>query len=306
MTKLLVTGVSGHLGLNLALLAVDQGYEVTGWSHSRELKNTPFVSESIDLGDLDALPARLKALEPELIIHCAAIANIDFAEKHPELTHHINAAVPAVVAITAKEMGAKMIHISTDAVFDGNKGNYKEDDAVNPLNVYAVSKLKGERAVAEANPDVAICRVVFYGWTMDGNRSLSEFFYNNLSVGKAVNGFSDAYFNPMYVGDLAQTLLEIAETKLSGIWHTFGNDTLSKYDFGVTLARVFGLDENLIKPVLSKDVLRETLKSANLSTNSDKLAAALGHKLPGLADGLNALKVDFDKGWRERLAAYQA
>ena len=198
-----------------------------------------------------------------------------------------------------------MIHISTDAVFDGSKGNYKEDDAVNPLNAYAKTKLTGERAVMQANPDAAIARVVFYGWTLEGNRSLAEFFYNNLVAGQSVNGFTDAYFNPMYARDLAETLLEIAEANLKGIWHTFGNDTLSKYDFGVTLARKFGLDESLIKPV-SASQGRSVVRSLNLSTNSDKLASALGHPLPGLAQGLNRLKEDFDKGWRETLAAYKA
>ncbi len=306
MSKILVTGASGHLGLNLSLLASAQGYKVTGWSHSKGLKNTPFVSESVDLGDLEALPERLIALEPEIIIHCAAIANIDIAEKHPELTHRINAEVPGVIAKVAGEIDARMIHISTDAVFDGTKGNYKEDDPVNPLNAYAVSKLAGERAVLEANPDAAIARVVFYGWTMNGSRSLSEFFYNNLKAGNAINGFTDMLFNPMYVRHLAETLLEMAETDLSGLWHTFGRDSLSKYDFGVALADVFGLDSSLIKAISAKDLDRDAVRSLNLSTNSDKLATALGHPLPGIAEGLVALKADFDLGWPEKLAAYRA
>ena len=305
MTKWLVTGASGHLGLNLALLAVNHGYEVTGWSHSRGLKNPPFASESIDIGDLEALPIALRTLEPEVIIHCAAIANVDLAEKQPELSQRVNTDAPRVMASVAKEIGAKMIQISTDAVFDGNKGNYKEDDTVNPLNAYARTKLDGERAVLEANPEAAIARVVFYGWTLEGNRSLAEFFYNNLVAGKTVNGFTDAYFNPMYVRDLAEVLLEIAEANFNGIWHTFGNDTLSKYDFGVALARKFGLDESLIKPV-SASQGRGVVRSLDLSTNSDKLAQALGHPLPGLTQGLNRLKEDFDAGWRETLASYKA
>ena len=305
MTKLLVTGASGHLGLNLALLAVEHGYKVTGWTHSRGLMNPPFACESVDIGDLDALPATLRALEPEVIIHCAAIANVDVAEKQPELSQRINADAPRVIASVAKQLGAKMIQISTDAVFDGSKGNYKEDDAVNPLNAYARTKLAGEHAVMKANPDAAIARVVFYGWTLEGNRSLAEFFYNNLVAGKSVNGFTDAYFNPLYVRDLAETLLEIAEANLKGIWHTFGNDTLSKYDFGVALAREFGLDESLIKPV-SASQGRDVVRSLNLSTNSDKLARALGHPLSGLTQGLTRLKEDFDAGWRERLAKFKA
>ena len=307
MSRVLVTGASGQLGLNLALLAEAQGYKVTGWSHSRGLKNTPFESRSVDLGDLDALPGHLHALNPEIIIHCAAIANVDIAEKQPGLTRRINAEVPGVIATVAKGLGAKLIHISTDAVFDGSKGNYKEDDAVNPLNAYAVSKLAGERAVLDANPDATVARVVFYGWTMEGNqRGLAEFFYNNLVAGQSVNGYTDAFFNPMYVRDLAEVLLEMADADLRGIWHTFGNDTLSKYDFGVALARQFGLDEQLIKPVTAQSQSRGVVRSLNLSTNSDKLAKALGHPLPGLTHGLDILKADFDHGWRETLATFKA
>lgn len=109
MTKLLVTGASGHLGLNLALLAVEHGYKVTGWTHSRGLTNPPFACESVDIGDLDALPSALRALEPEVIIHCAAIANVDVAEKQPELSQRINADAPRVIASVAKQLGAKMI-----------------------------------------------------------------------------------------------------------------------------------------------------------------------------------------------------
>jgi len=197
-----------------------------------------------------------------------------------------------------------MIQVSTDAVFDGTRGDYRETDTPNPLNIYAKSKLAGERAVAEANPDATIARVVFYGWSLTGSRSLAEFFYNNLSAGKPVNGFTDMFFSPLYVGHLAETLLDMLQKRLSGIYHVFAPVSLSKYEFGVRLAREFDLDANLIRPISALDSDLPTRRSLNLSMNTEKLQAALGKPLPNQTEGLRALHADFDSGLRRKLLSF--
>ena len=95
------------------------------------------------------------------------------------------------------------MHVSTDAVFDGQAAATTEQDTPNPLSIYARTKLDGERGVAEANPDAIIARVNLYGWSLSGRRSLAEFFFNNLSAGKRVKGFTDVYFCPLLANDLA-------------------------------------------------------------------------------------------------------
>ena len=289
------------LGANLALLAQDMGYEVLGWTNSRSLVNAPFATCPVDILDQPALSQAFKAAEPDALINCAAQANVDAAEKQPGVAFRINAEAAGELARLARIAEIPMIQVSTDAVFDGTQGNYRETDAPNPLNTYAKSKLAGEQAVAEANPDAAIARVVFYGWSLTGTRSLAEFFYNNLTAGNPVNGFTDMFFSPLYVRHLSETLLEMLEKQLRGIFHIYASESLSKYDFGARLAQEFGLDASLIRPISALDSDLLARRSLNLSMNTDKLQTALGKCLPSQAEGLRVLHTDLDSGLRQKL-----
>jgi len=304
MTSLLVTGASGLLGANLALLAQNLGYEVLGWTNSRPLVDAPFAIRAVDFSDQQSLEQAFEATEPDAVINCAAQANVDAAEKHPEHAFRVNADAAGELALMARIANVPMIHISTDAVFDGLQGNYKETDSPNPLNTYAKSKLAGELSVAQAYPEAAIARVVFYGWSLTGARSLAEFFYNNLTAGKSVNGFTDMFFSPLYVKHLAEALLEMLQKRLSGIYHVYAPESLSKYDFGVCLAQEFGLDASLIRPISALDSDLPTRRSLNLSMNTEKLQAAFGKPLPNQAEGLQALHADLDSGLRQKLLSF--
>lgn len=303
MTKLLVTGASGLLGINLALLAHARGYEVIGWTNQHTLRNAPFATESVDLLQYDQIAGKLDALKPGLIINCAAIANVDVAAQDPKLAHEVNGLVPGLLAIEAARIGAKFVHISTDAVFDGIRGDYTETDMPNPHNVYAFTKLEGERAVYKANPDAIIARVVFYGWSLSGTRSLSEFFYNHLMAEQPVKGFTDMFFTPLYAGHLAEILLRMAAKDLKGAWHVFGAAALSKYAFGVSLAREFGFDETLVSPVSTPEGDESVRRSLRLTMKTDKLAEALGEDLPTIGEGLAALRTDLHNGLRDKIRA---
>lgn len=303
MNRLLVTGASGLLGLNLALKSAESGWDVTGWSGRRALARVPFSAEQVDLLDLASIPARVAALSPDLIIHCAALADIDKAEQHPALAEKINTQVPEAIARAAKACGAQLIHISTDAVFDGQRGDYRETDAPNPISVYARTKLEGEQAVLAAYPQAVAARVNFYGWSPTGQRSLAEFFYTHLRSEQTMNGFTDVFFSPLYVGHLAELLLKMAELRLEGLYHVFCPQATSKYAFGVSVARLFELDESLINPTALQEIQTGTPRSLNLSMNTDKLQAALGESLPSEAEGLQAFYADWQSGLPDRLVA---
>lgn len=306
MTNLLITGASGLLGLNLALVAVNQGYQVTGWSNSRSLAGVPFATQKVDLNDLAEIPGKLRALSPDVIIHCAAMADIDRAEQNPSMANLVNACVPGLIASSAAEIGAQLVHISTDAVFDGAQDDYRESDTPNPISVYAKTKLEGEQAVAQANPEAIIARVCFYGWSASGSRSLAEFFYNHLKAEQTVKGFTDVTFTPLYVEHLARILLQMIQKELSGLYHVFGTQPISKYAFGVSLARQFELDESLISPLSVHDSGLAAARSLNLSMNTDKLQAALDGTLPGQIEGLQAFYNAWQAGLPARLHAFIA
>jgi dTDP-4-dehydrorhamnose reductase len=194
-----------------------------------------------------------------------------------------------------------MIYISTDAVFDGTKGDYSEEDEPKPLSTYAKTKYIGEQGVADGYPEAIIARVNLFGWSLTGKRSLAEFFFYNLINGKPVKGFTDVFFCPILVNDLAGVLIEMLEEGLSGLYHAVSSDCLSKYDFGVTIAEKFGLDAGLIDPVSVTEGGLAAARSPNLTLKSDKLAKALGSPLPSVEDGLARLYDLYQEGYPRKL-----
>ena len=304
--RLLVTGATGLLGLNLSLLAAREGHTVTGLVHSRSLQGVPFEVQQANLVETDSALVVIEAARPEAIIHCAAIASINAAEQQPELTQKLNAEVPGKLAAAAKSWGVPFVHISTDAVFDGVRGNYRETDPTGPLSIYGRAKLAGEQAVRAANPAAVIARTVFYGWSLSGRRSLAEYFFNQLRAGEPLNGFTDTLFCPLYVEDLAQALLEMIEKRLSGVYHVFSPEPLSKYDFGVRIAHRFRLDSSLIAPAQAGSLDRGAVRSLNLTLNTDKLQQALGHALPGVDEGLARFYDRWEAGYPQTLQSYHA
>jgi dTDP-4-dehydrorhamnose reductase len=298
--RLLVTGASGLLGLHLALLA-SEGHAVIGQVNAHALPGAPFQVKAADLRTPEAVQRLLGETQPEAVIHCAALALPDRCEETPELSERLNACLPGWMAQATARAGVRLLHVSTEAIFDGLRGNYSEDDAPNPLNTYARHKLAGELAVAEADPGALIVRTVFYGWSLSGQRSLAEWFYNNLAAGRPMRGFTDAVFCPLNVDDLARLMLLAFERGLAGIYHLGSSEAISKYDFGVGIARLFGFDERLISPSSQAESGLKATRSADLSLNTDKLAAALGAQLPGQMPGLWKFFRQKEDGTAERI-----
>ena len=152
MTHFLVTGASGLLGLNFALAVDGKVHQVTGVANTLPMAWASFTNVQIELTEPGAVESMIEAHKPEVILHCAAMANVDACESNPELAQIVNAELPGIIAEACKRHSIQLIQISTDAVFDGAKGNYVEEDEPNPLSVYARTKLEGEKAVQAAYP----------------------------------------------------------------------------------------------------------------------------------------------------------
>ena len=306
MARILVTGASGLLGLNLAFFGSDVGsgqHEIVGVANSVIPKSDLFECRQWDLTKTDSLKALFDWAKPDWVVHTAAIANLRVAQENPALAQLLNGDVPGLLANEAATRGLRFLHVSTDAVFDGVKGDYVETDTPNAQNVYAETKLAGEFAVMAANQDAIISRVNFYGWSRFGTRSLVEFFYNHLKAGEPMKGFVDAMFNPTYVGDLVEMLFGLLEKNSSGIYHTVASEAISKYDFGVAVARQFGLDEDLISPISINDGGLKVKRSLNLNMKTDKIAAVLGKKPASIEAGLARLADDLTNGHVDVLRA---
>ncbi len=301
--RLLITGASGLLGLNLALHSA-AAHQVTGVQRT-PLRGTPFAVRRADLTDLEALPALLDEIAPEAVIHCAALADVDACERQPELAQRLNADLPAALAAWCARQGVRLLHVSTDAIFDGRReGFYTEADAPNPLSRYARTKLEAERRVLEAMPQAIVARVNFFGWSLSGNRSLAEFFFNRLRAGQPVFGFDDVFFCPLFVGHLSALLLAMLEKGLHGLYHVVGGAALSKYDFGLALARQFGFDEALITPRSVEAAGLTARRSHNLRLSVHKLSTDLGQVIPDYRQGLAQFYTQYTQGFPQKIRAF--
>jgi len=302
--KLLITGASGLLGINLTMEAMRE-HEVIGVDRGK-LKSAPFQMLNANFLQTGEINTLIDSINPDWVINCAALANLEECERHPDQAKILNADLPAELATACVKRNIKFTHLSTDAVFDGTRqGEYSEEDAPNPQGIYSQTKLAGEHAVQEVNPNAIIARVNFFGWSLGGRRSLGEFFVNNLSEGRNVNGFTDVIFCPMWVNHLSQTLIEMLEKDLHGLYHVVGAQAMSKYQFGVEVARKFGLRESLIEP---QSVERSSLtakRSHNLWLSIHKLSTDLGHAAPDFSTGLNGFYTQFQQGYPQKIRSYQ-
>ncbi len=309
--RILVTGASGLLGLNLALEAVsgrdggDTGsvaeHTVIGVVNSHPLFTRAFEVLQVDLLAPGVLESLIEKTQPDWIFNCAALAILDECEANPDLAKKLNVDLPRKLAKIVARGGARLVHISTDSVFDGQRGGYTEEDVPNPLNTYARTKVAGEQAVAEEDPQAIIARVNMYGWSLSGRRSLAEWFFNNLSQGKPMLGFTDIYFCPMLVNDLAQVLIHMVQAGLSGLYHATSPKCTRKYDFGIALARIFGLDERLISPANISASDLKVVRSPLLTLSSERLQQALGEPLPDWETGLAHFYDLYRQGYPQQL-----
>ncbi len=299
--RILITGASGLLGANLALEAARLGHTVFGIAKSNPLQTDAFTALTADLLEASASERLLEQIRPEWVINCAALANLESCEKSPDLARRINEEMPANLAVACQKGGARLLHVSTDAVFDGIKGDYSEADEPNPLSVYARTKLGGERSVAAANAAALVARVNLFGFSPSGSRSLAEFFLSNLQAGVPMNGFTDVYFCPLLANDIAGIFLRMLAAGLSGLYHVFSQDCITKYAFGVGIAGQFGLDAGLIA---ARSVAQSGLSAArapNLTMNTHKLSTALGQPLPTISSMLERFYTLYQQSYPQKV-----
>jgi dTDP-4-dehydrorhamnose reductase len=274
----LVTGGAGFLGANLGRHLQGQAHRI---AHARAAGSADLYDEWIagdlaDPSDVDTLARLIVKQRPDVVIHAAAMATHEGCEADPDRARRVNADASAAIARAAGDAGSRFILISTDAVFDGTRGNYAERDAPNPFSTYGRTKLEGEQRAATENPDALIVRTNFFGWSPSGSRSILEFFVTNLREGRQVKGFTDFTVTSAYVGVLCDALVELAQSDADGILHVTSPDALTKYEFGVAVAEEFGLDAGLITPTAADvDPPRNRDLSLDVSRAQSLLATPL-------------------------------
>ncbi len=301
---LVVTGASGLLGASVLRSAVELGWETVGLCHQHVIRDPAMQVASVDLTDDSATRKLLFDLRPDAIVHCAAATNVDWCEDNPKQAEAINVQASAVLAETAATLNARLVYVSTDSVFDGRKGDYVETDEPAPLNVYAGSKLAGERETRRRNPSALLVRVSIYGWNAQNKDSLAEWVLRRLEEGRDVPGFTDVFFTPILVNDLVPVLFEMLQQELAGLYHVAGSERISKFEFARRVAAAFGFDPERVTPCQVKDMNLRAARPLDVSLNTEKIRIALGRSMPNVDSGLCGFRELLGRQYPQQLKSY--
>lgn len=248
--RVLVTGAAGQLGSKVTEIAVRQGHDV--WAGYHQHKSIFGYPLPMDLLDSDSVHSAVNEALPDIIIHCAALTDVDLCERDPSKAHLINTNGTRFIAEAAEEIGSYMLYVSTDYVFSGTKGDYTETDQPNPMNVYGKTKLDGEQ----------YCKAIARTSSIFGNRPVHW-------SRKAVLSYRVAYdliLTPTLDSNLALMLLEMASKRLHGIYHLAGASSISKLSF---IRRIAG-DPSKIIPVRVADLHLAAHRPPDSSLNVTK------------------------------------
>ncbi len=284
--KILITGGSGFLGGYL-IKAATNVFEVIATYCSNKPDYSRISWLPLDLTDTDRIKTAIAETDPAIIIHTAAMTNVDICENRKKRTNTVNIRATEAIAKTAATTGARIINLSTDLVFDGENPPYSEEDKPTPLSYYGWSKWQGELAVAAANDNHVIVRPsIIYGPSAILGWSFSESLRNAWHDGKVTKLFSDQFRTPIFAGNLASALIELAKGNFEGILHIGGSERTSRYEFGIHLAEALGIGKNLIEEFSVSKVDFTAKRPKDVSMNIDLAKSLLETELLDCREGI--------------------
>ncbi|WP_371803613.1 NAD(P)-dependent oxidoreductase [Candidatus Lokiarchaeum ossiferum] len=289
MEKILVIGANGFLGGKLHPIFKNK-YDVYAADITISEIDEKFHPIQLDITNAEQVKTIFNRLKPNLTILTAAMTNVDVCEDFPEKANLINANGPLNVANAIKEINGRLIHLSTDFIFDGEKGNYTEEEEPNPLGVYGESKLLGEKHILESGVTALICRTsVLYGWPAANQRdNFFSWAYKQLHSGKHIKIIKGQITTPTLVDDLAQFLYDVSEFQTTEIYHTTGPEAISRYDFVSKLVDIFEMNPNLLESV---DFFKQKApRPDDSSLNTQKIQLTNYHRFRGIEASFQYLK----------------
>ncbi len=295
MVKVLVTGSNGLLGQTLValLLKTPQHYEVFGISKgANRSERSDFKYTAVDITNEQELRSVVLTLQPHVIVHTAAMTNVDTCEDDKAGCDALNVDAVRYLVTLSNELKAHFIHLSADFIFDGVQGYYKEDDTPNPLSYYGASKLRSEQIVQEANPNFAILRTILvYGKVPGMSRNNIVLWVKEmLEQKKDITIVDDQYRMPTYVEELALACKLAIDQKAKGIYHVSSNELLSVFDITKQIAAAFHLDAHYIKPIATSTLNQTAPRPAKTGFDLTKIARDLGFKTRPFKEDLQRFK----------------
>lgn len=296
--KVVVIGSNGLLGQTLVnKLHKRAGYKLYTMASgkNRNSKVTELSYFEINLADFKTIKLQLNLIEPDFIINALAMTNVDACEIEQESCYAINVHFVKELAKVGQELGARLIHISTDFIFDGEKGDfYKEIDTPKPVNYYGLSKLKAEQAVQEFASNFTILRTILvYGKVANMKRSnIVLWVKKSLENGETIRVINDQFRMPTYVGNLANACILTMEKKATGIYHISDKEYLSIYEIAQQIADFYNLPKELIQPITTEELGQKAKRPPKTGFVLEKAVTELDYNPLSFVDGLTLFHAD--------------
>ena len=295
MKKILITGGSGLLGTNLAL-RFRHSFETLILTNKKKIQ-IPFT-QSIKSKDFFAKSDYFK---PDLIINTAALTDVDFCEKNPDLAFETNVKYINYLKNICLQNESKLIHISTDHLSDGSTPYIKENHKLNPINQYGKTKLLAENLIKESITNPIILRTNFFGWGPTYRRSFSDRIIDNVRSNKEIHLFEDAFFSPISIRRLSEIILLLFRKKNSGIFNISSNNRISKYNFGLQLCELLNLKKDLIIPSSIENAKDLVLRPKDTSLSNKKITNELDFDCGYVSNNIIDLICDTKDGIKDQL-----
>jgi dTDP-4-dehydrorhamnose reductase len=281
MNNVLVLG-NGFLGENIINEFKNNGIQAIGTNYN---KNGIYV----DITNMDSIISCVEKYSPKIIINCAANVNVDELENNEELAISINAKGAENIAKVCNDNKIRLLHISSDGIFDGKQGMYTEEDVVNPINVYAKSKILGEKLISKNLENYLIIRTNFYGFH-NQKKFLFSWALSKLKNNEEIIGFTDVFFNPLEVTNLSKMIYELSEKKICGILNLSSNEVFTKFEFIKKISEVFDFDSKLIKSGSIEELNLNAKRPKNTTLSNEKAKKLLDTKIVTLDTWLHEIQ----------------
>jgi dTDP-4-dehydrorhamnose reductase len=299
MKRILVCGANGLLGQRLSMmLSTQTDIEVLNTSVERSFvfDNRLFDYTQLDITQRGDVKSLLSSFQPTVIINAAAATNVDWCETNREEAWKVNVTAVENLVEAARKVGAHLVHVSTDYVFDGKSGPYDEEAKPNPISYYGKSKLAGENVIRGAEIPYTIIRtIVLYGSGINVKPNFALWIIESLRKGVRIRCVDDQLSNPTFVGDLALAILKACDLNRAGTFHVCGSEFLSRYDFALRVAEVFGLNRQLIERIKTAELRQAAPRPMVSGFLTLKAETQLGMRFLNATEGLTLLKCDLQR-----------
>ncbi len=269
MKKVMITGCAGLLGQYLCKSFAEK-YEVIGIYNQTHPQLENINLQKIDLNKTDEIKKAFDQHKPDFIINTAGLTSVDECERNPHLATQLNTLIPKNIVTCLENSSSKLIHISSDHLFAGDKEIYSEDSELFPLNIYAKTKIEGEYEI-QKNTRSLILRTNFYGGHNNQKMSFSTWIYSELKKENPINIIDDVFFTPLSVHGFDRNIKLLMDSNLKGIYNLAGSERISKYDFAHKLAETFALSKKFIIKSKLENLNLKAKRPREMSLCTDKI-----------------------------------